>query len=484
MENQKSIKKNFIMNTILKMSAFIFPLITFPYASRMLLPEGMGKVAFAASVVSYFSMFASMGIPTYGIRACAKVRNDKEKLSKVVHEIFILNMITLMVTYIAFFAFIISVDKMNSYLPLLLLNSISLIFNVFGMEWLYCALEEYSYISIRSLVFKVIGIGLLFVLVHGEEDYIIYAFITMFASVGSNILNLINIRKYVSLTWIGNYKIRKHIKPTMILFATSIAINVYTNLDTLMLGYMTSDVEVGLYITAVKFKQILTSLILSLGMVLLPRISYYYERNESEKINDLLVKSAHFTLILSLGLSAFFILYSRESILFLAGNNYLGAVLPMKIIIATIPFIGLANIVAYQILIPTNNERGYLFATCVGAIIDLVLNYIFIPTMGASGAAIGTLGAAIGEVIILYYLSRKVLNKLFKNIPYYFSIVSLATAVFVTIIFRPYIQFSSLINLILGAVIFFGTYLITLVVMKEPILSDTIESLKKYLYIN
>ena len=89
MGKQKSLKLNFVMNAILTMSQFVFPLITFPYISRVLMATGNGKVATASAVITYFNMFASLGIPTYGIRACAKVRDDKEvngleKLRKII----------------------------------------------------------------------------------------------------------------------------------------------------------------------------------------------------------------------------------------------------------------------------------------------------------------------------------------------------------------------------------------------------------------
>ena len=90
---KKSLKLNFVMNAILTMSQFIFPLITFPYVSRILLPEGTGKVSFATSVISYFAMFAQLGIPTYGIRACAQVRDNKEELTRTAQEIFFINLI-------------------------------------------------------------------------------------------------------------------------------------------------------------------------------------------------------------------------------------------------------------------------------------------------------------------------------------------------------------------------------------------------------
>lgn len=164
------------------MSQFIFPLITFPYVSRILLPEGTGKVSFATSIISYFAMFAQLGIPTYGIRACAKVRDDKEKLSKTAQEIFIINIVMSILVYIVFFIVICNVPKLKDEKPLLIIVSATIFFNAIGMEWLYKALEQYTYITIRSVIFKFIALIAMFLLIHQKSDYIIYGAISIFAS--------------------------------------------------------------------------------------------------------------------------------------------------------------------------------------------------------------------------------------------------------------------------------------------------------------
>ena len=139
MEKQKSLKINFIMNAILTMSSFIFPLITFPYVSRVLLPVGTGKVSFANSVITYFAMFAQLGIPTYGIRACSKVRDNKEELNKTVHEIFLINLIMSVLTYLVFLVCLVAVPRFRQDYALFLILSSTLFFNVIGMEWMYKA---------------------------------------------------------------------------------------------------------------------------------------------------------------------------------------------------------------------------------------------------------------------------------------------------------------------------------------------------------
>ena len=194
-----SVKFNFIMNFILTASSILFPLITFPYISRTLLAAGSGAVSSAASVLTYFAMFASLGIPTYGIRACARVRDNREELSRTVQELLIINTVTTVLTYAAFLILLAVVPKFAAERELLLINSVSLFLNVIGVSWLYSALEEYGYIASRTLIFKVISIVFMFLMVKSPDDYIVYGAISVFAGGGSYVLNFLRLRRYVDL---------------------------------------------------------------------------------------------------------------------------------------------------------------------------------------------------------------------------------------------------------------------------------------------
>ena len=179
-----SVKWNFIMNAILKMSAFIFPLITFPYVSRVLGAEGNGKIAFAESIVSYFSMFAQLGIPTYGIRTCAAYRDNPKKLNKIVQELLILNSITVVIAYLAFAICMITIPRLREDWGLMIIMSTTILLNTIGIEWLFQALEQYNYITIRNLAFKMLSIILMFAFVRKPEDYIIYGTIKLILTCG------------------------------------------------------------------------------------------------------------------------------------------------------------------------------------------------------------------------------------------------------------------------------------------------------------
>ena len=298
-----SIKINFIMNALLTMSSFIFPLITFPYVSRILSPEGTGKVSFANSVIAYFALFAQLGIPTYGIRACAKVRDNKEELSRTVQEIFIINMVMTVITYIAFGITLVYVPRLQTERPLFLIMSTTLLFNAVGLDWLYRGLEKYTYITVRSLLFKFIALLAMFALIHQKSDYVIYGGISIFASSASNICNLVNVHQYIQIRPVGKYQFWRHLKPVMIFFAMSCATTIYTNLDTVMLGFIKTDIDVGYYNAAVKIKSVLLGIVTSLGTVLLPRASYYIEHHEMEEFRRITKKAINFVFLIAVPLN-------------------------------------------------------------------------------------------------------------------------------------------------------------------------------------
>ena len=190
-ESKHSVKYNFFMNFILTASSFLFPLITFPYVSRVLGAAGNGKISLASSVANYFLMVASLGIPTYGVRACAKVRDDKDELSKTAQEILIINLICTFFVTVTYLICVALVPRFREDNVLYLIEGIGIILNAFGANWIFQALEQYDYITARSILFKFLSMVLMFIFVHQKDDYLVYALITVLASVGSNALNFI-----------------------------------------------------------------------------------------------------------------------------------------------------------------------------------------------------------------------------------------------------------------------------------------------------
>ncbi len=475
-----SVKYNFIMNVILKVSNIIFPLITFPYVTRSLGVGGIGKVTFASSVIAYFVLFSSLGIPTYGTRICAQCRNDRTRLSKITQELLLISSLTTGIVYIVFLAVLFLTPKLRGDIELMIISSLSIVLTGVGVEWFYQAIEQYDYIVYRNLLFKFLSVVLIFLFVKKPEDYLVYAGISIIGTVGSNILNLIRIRKYISISFMGKYDLKKHLAPVFSFFLLTIAATVYNYLDTTMLGFMKGDEEVGYYTVAIKIKTILVSVITSLGTVLLPRISYYMEKKMKEEFERTIKSSLEFVVLLALPLVIFFSVEADHTILLLSGKEYIASVKPMIIIMPTVLLIGLSNITGIQILVPTNMEKYTVLSTFVGAIIYLIINYTLIPRYGASGAALGTVVAEAAVLCVQVPFVKSELKHTTQWKDYLKILICSAVSAAVLFLVRKGVaDLPVLFRFILVAVIFWGIYGISVLLIKEELVYSQFLSLLK-----
>ena len=474
-----SIKINFIMNMLLTLSSFIFPLISFPYVSRILAPAGIGRVSFAQSLITYFLLISELGISSYGIKAVAKVRDDREDLSRTAQELLCINTLMSLIAYALLIIITMAVPRLYANAELIMICSISILFNTLGMEWLYKGLEQYTYITWRSLLFRTIAIVLMFAFIHTSEDYVIYAMITVFAASASGILNFINVRKYISLKPFRNLKPARHLKSVCIFFAMSCATTIYTNLDTVMLGFMSNDIEVGYYNAAIRLKLILVAFVTSLGAVLLPRASYYAEHQKKAELERLISAAFNFVIVVSVALTIYCIVYAKDIVLLLSGNEFLPAAVVMQLIMPTVILIALSNVTGIQILVPLGGERFVLYSELVGAVTDVILNALLIPKLGAAGAAIGTVIAEISVLAVqtwfLTLYHKEYLSSL-KSISYGKIIIALIAALAASLwCIRLNIHVFAV--LIISACMYFGIYGLVLLGLKERFAAATARQL-------
>ena len=477
----KSITLNFFMNFLLTASSILFPLITFPYISRILGPTGTGAVAMGTSLVSYFTMVAMLGVPSYGIRVCAQVRDNERKLSKTIQELLIINLVMALISYVAFFILLWLVPGFREQSTLYTICSAAIILNVIGVNWVYQALEEYSYITFVSVLFKALGLVLMFLLVRNSGDVLWYGLVTVISSFGSAVFNFIRLRKLVNLHPCRPWNFRRHLYPIFTFFFMSVATTVYTNLDTVMLGVIKDNEVVGYYNAAIKIKTILVTLVTSLGTVLLPRLSYYYEQGKEKEFLSLVSKAFSFVLLFSIPCCIYFSVYARPVVEFLSGPGYLPAVAPMIILMPTIVFIGLSNITGIQVLVPTGKEILVLRSVILGAIVDFLLNLLLIPGLGASGAAIGTLCAEFAVTLLQFWYLRKLLTSIIQTIEFKELILMIFAGSLVLWGLRG-LQLSSLFwQLAVSALLFFGTCVLTLLICRESIVMNILGKLLRKL---
>lgn len=415
---------NYLMNVILMLSTVLFPLITFPYASRILGPEGIGRVSFALSFVAYFNMIAQLGIPNYGIKACAAVRDDQTKLSRTVQEIFTINLITMGCSLFALSVVIAVVPSLSQDKLLYFVISSSLIFETIGMEWLYKALEKYRYITVRSLICKLIALAALFLLVHAENNYPLYGAISIFAASASGILNFLNAQRFIKWQPVRDLDLQRHFIPVLVFFAMACAVSVYTNLDTVMLGAMTDKATVGYYSAAVKIKIVLVNVVTALGAVLMPRSTYYVENRQMEAFRMMTARAMHFVILIAVPCMVYFMIYAKFTIYFLSGVAFEPAEMPMRLIMPTLLLIGISNILGMQVLIPQGKEKCVTYAVALGALVDFVINLALIPHMAAGGAALGTTIAEFAVLVAEAAVLRKPFIDSFQEVRFWQIIMS------------------------------------------------------------
>ncbi len=459
---------NVVMGFILKASQLLFPLITIPYVSRILMPEGIGRVSFAQSTIDIFTMLAMLGIPLYGIKACSKVRDDKIQLATTVKELLILNTIAMAVSYFLLLIATLYINEFSKEKTLLWIVSIQIALTVFGAEWFYQAIEQYDYITIRSVLGKLVSLVLMFILVRNSTDVLQYGFVVIIGSVGSNIFNIIRLHKFISLRSAVKCNIKRHLKPVFILFAFSATTTIYNSLATVMIGFFSNSKEIGYYSTAIKIKNLLVGIITVISSVLLPRSTYLLEQNKKDEFLNLIKNTFNFNLFFAIPVSVFCIIEAKNMILIISGENFLEAIPVMQILMPAIVFIGLTNVIGIQLFLPINKEIYVFISTLGGAIIDIIMNAIFIPRFGALGAAIATMITELVVLIIQYLFLYKLKIHLFPIAN--FLKITLSTIIATVITYSVTSFDNEFIQLIISAIIFFALYLFLAILLKEKVI--------------
>ncbi len=401
-----SIKTNAFLNMIRVALGVLFPLITYPYATRVLGVDNIGKVQFGLSIISYFSLLAALGVSTYGTRQGAALRNNQQKFSIFVNELFSINIISTIVSYIILIVLMIIPSQLSNYKTLIFIQSLTVIFNTLGVDWIYTAKEDFLYITIRTIFTQILSIILLFILIKKPDDYYMYAAITTIATAGSSIFNFIHARKYCKIHFTTKINFKQHIKPLLALFGSTMAVQIYVNSDIVMLGLMRGDLSVGLYSVPVKIYTIIKSILNATIAVSIPRFSYYVSQKNISKLKQLSSKIINISLIMILPCALLLFLLSKPIIHIISGASYVDGAASLRILSFALPFAIASNFLGNAILVSHKLEKKFLIATVFGASLNILLNLIFIPLWAQNGAAITTVIAEIGVMAICGYFSK------------------------------------------------------------------------------
>lgn len=403
---EKSLKKNSVVNLLKTVVGLVFPLITFPYASRVLGVNNIGRINFANTTINYFVLLAGLGISNYAIREGARIRDDQNAINKFCTEMLLINIVSTIVSYMGLFI-LLKIPAFQPYKGLLLLFSTTIIFNVIGVNWIYNIYEEFVYITIRTILFQILSLILLLAFVKSDQDSLVYAGILVLSSVGANVFNIFHSRKFVSFFPKAHFELKHHMMPILIIFGMSLASTIYLNMDTTMLGLQAGDYEVGLYTAASKLNRVVCNVISSVCAVFLPRLAYYLQMERKEDFQKLVDTAFYYILGLTIPASVGLFVLSKEAILIFSGNAFREAIPALMIKAPNIILSVINGFIAVQLFVPLNKEKASLYATLSGAVINCILNYLLIPQWGAAGAAFATICAESCVMIIcLKYLKK------------------------------------------------------------------------------
>ncbi|WP_081823111.1 flippase [Sharpea azabuensis] len=412
----KSVKINAILNVIKEFMSIIFPMITFPYASRVLGLINYGKYTFSVSIVNYISYIAAAGILRYAIRECARVRDDRNKFNTLINEIFTINVITTIIAYIILAFLILLWKRLAPYTFIILTISLSVLFTTLGTDWINAANEDYLFITIRYICCQSIAIMALFVLVRSQDDVVWYALVSVLGILLANIANFVHIRRSLNIypKLIFNVSIKRHLKPVLYLFASAIATFIYINSDITMLGIFQTDSIVGLYGVSTKFYTMIKQLINAAFVVVIPKISRSIV-HDKEKASDKLSDILNITLLITIPAACGLFMVRKSLILLFSGSEYIQAESSLAILsISLIPAL-LANFFINIVLIPLGEEKNVMIATVTSAVINILLNFILIPIFAENGAAFTTLVAELTMMSMGIYFCKNVYFKEIKK---------------------------------------------------------------------
>ena len=451
-------KKNFIYNVLYQILILIIPLITMPYVSRALGADGVGIYSYTYSIAYYFMIIAMLGLNNYGNRTIAKVRDNKEELSKQFCSIYAFQLISSVIMIILYLVYVFVFD--NQYRNIALIQSMYVLSSVFDINWFFFGMEKFKLTITRNALIKVVSLVLIFIFVKMPNDVWKYATILAGSTLFSNIILFLFLRKYIKLVKVSRKDIFKHFKPCLVLFLPVIAVSIYKIMDKIMLGNMSTVKEVGYYENAEKITQVPISIITALGTVMLPRVSNMLFNNQEEQVKKTIAKTMPFIMFLTFPMALGMILISKDFSVIFFGSEFEKSGYLIQLLSITIVFLAWGNVIRTQYLIPKEMDKQYIISAFLGAIVNFILNFIFIPLYQSIGACIGTIAA---EFIVMFYQTFVIRKELpikeyiLKSLPFLLK----ASIMFVlTFIISKYITANGIYKLILQVIFAGSVYLI------------------------
>lgn len=396
--------KNYLYNASYQLLLIILPIITTPYVSRVLGADGVGTYSYTNSITQYFILFGCIGLNLYGQREIAYYQNDVRKRNRTFFELVFLRAITISISLIIFYLTMVQFSKYSS---IFLIQTLDIIASIFDISWFFQGIEDFKRTVLRNFLVRLLCVTLIFIFVKSPADLPLYVLCYSGTLFLGNISLWLYMPKYVNKNDINGLNIKKHIRPAVMLFLPQIATSLYTYLDKTMIGYITDNTaEVAYYEQSQTIVKTVMTVITSLGTAMMPRIANLFKTNQYEEIKKYMNASIKFVLLLAIPFTFGIMGIAKGFVPWFFGEGYEKVVPNMMVIVPVIIFIGMSTITGTQYLLPLGRQKEYTLSVIAGAMINFILNIMFISIFGSIGAAIGTLFAEFSVMAIQLYILR------------------------------------------------------------------------------
>lgn len=449
----RSVKANFVYNSLRIFSTAVIGIIMMPYINKTLGVVNLGKIEYSNSIINYFLIFSGLGIPMYGIREISKVKKDILLKTKVVLELLAILFLTSILSYVILMGLLFVVPSLQNYHEIIIILSSTIFLTNIGAEWYFQGMEDQKFITIRFLVVRLITLGLLFALVKRKDDYLWYVLIIVLNVCGSNLFNIFYLVKQLNfnnISW-ADLDIKRHFKPILTIFIATISVNIYLQLDLILLGSFAGDKFVGLYAASNKLVRFVIIFVTVIGSVLLPRLSLLYVEDKEGYYNYLGV-AFKLILLVSIPASILLFFFANEIIIYLAGDEFIDGILTVKILSPLCIVVGLAYYFGYLVFYVQNKEKIYSKAVVFSAISSVILNFFLIKIFYQNGAAFVAVFVEVCAIVFMIVNSKESLNKVkfFDTDFYKILVVNFIMALFLFIMLNFFIRDLWFISFVLG----------------------------------
>lgn len=467
-----SIKANILLNGINTATSLLFPVVTFPYAARILLPDGIGTINFLNGIIGCIVLFAGLGIPLYAVKEIARSRDLKVERDRIAVEILLLSALLCTVGYLMVWCLGESVPKIHEYSTLFYILSLSILFTAIGADWFYQGIEDFKFMTIRAIIVRILSVAALFVFVRSKADTAYYAMVTVSGTVGNSIINFINLRRHLSLRFIrwGDLDMVRHLRPIFAVFLLYAAMSIYIYLNSTMLGFMSGDEAVGYFTAGVRIPQIGITIISSIATVFLPRCANLVGKGDDVQFADVVGRSIQATLFISIPMVVGMCVLSAPLIAVFCGQAYEASVSVLVIYAPSVVLIGINSILGSQILYPKGHMSIMIWSMMVGLVVNAVLNAVLIPYYGACGSALSTLSAEVIMLIILFTAGSRYFPFRISEVKWFAYLVP-AALMGLVVYALSYLGLSDVWHIVSGVIAGVMTYMIILVVRRDQMAS-------------